>query len=288
VRRGFFLQDRRAVSDVIGTVLLLGITVSLFAVLSVAVLSELHQNPPPHNVEFRVDKVDQRTTITSVWGEALPIADVRLIYQLNGVRTITDLSDPALLPNLVQGGVGSTASWDLGESLRMACPAASTDCAYPGRDVRNISVVQRGSNFVLFSSEPGVLRGSVVNPVADLSVRITGIDDPAQAPGAPIHATGSFVVKALVANEGVLSTPPAASFTVRFYIDGVQFFTFVRTGPLGHGESFTVDLSSAPPSPTMNRPAGTYAIRATVDSSVAFSEASMANNQYTRTLQVVP
>lgn len=293
-----FGEDTRSVSDVIGTVLLLGITTALFSVFSVAVLDQLDRNPPPSNVEFRVDSNDERTTLVAVWGESLEIQETRLLYEVGGVRTVGMLSEEPLFSNLIHRGVPNSR-WDLGEALKLACPVGET-CAHPGETVKDITVTQTSSNAVVFSSEPGVSPGSLVNPVPDLIVTIQSIDDPNLGPERPfpynldsnsalcpaanddLYTSGGIVIKAAVSNAGIIPTPTGSTLTVKFYLDGVPFHTIQRSQFLAAGESFTTQ--NDPPITVL---AGLHSIRVEVTKAPSFTEATQANNQATRSSEVV-
>lgn len=302
-----FGEDTRSVSDVIGTVLLLGITTALFSVFSVAVLDQLDRNPPPSNVEFRVDSNDERTTIVHVWGESLDVDDLRLFYEKGALpRLPYMLSD---LPDwsLVHRPGGLDTRWDLGEALRLGCPASEgpDGCAYPGETVANITVTQTTSNAVLFSSEPGVTPGSLVNPAPDLVVGIQGVDDPnldppplgtdidsdsAVCPAAndDLYVLGSVVLAATISNAGIIPTPTGSTLTVSFYWDGDPVPlspsdpSATRSQFLAAGESFTARSREVAASS-----AGSHSIRVEVTASPAFTEATLLNNKATKAFDIV-
>ncbi len=284
MRRGFG-SGETAVSDVIGTVLLLGITVGAFSVLAVAVLDQFERSPPPARVEFRVDTANQRTSITSVWGEPLGLDDTQLIYSLDGVRTTRDFSNATIRGNLTQRAAGSNESWEVGESLRLACPALGS-CAHPGRNVTNVSVIQFSSNSVVFSSEPGVSRGALINPVADLVVTIVSIVNP--DPSLPnlgnhYYDGGDLRITAKVANVGVIATPNGGTFQVTFLVDATSFPPYTHSTFLGPGDSFitsvTVDKSLLD--------LGPHSLRVRVNASMSFLEAGYTNNEATSSIEIV-
>jgi hypothetical protein len=280
MRRGFGCGET-AVSDVIGTVLLLGITVSAFSVLSIAVLDQFDRNPPPARIEFRVDSVGPRTSITAVWGEPLDVEETKLIYEVDNARTIRDLDAAPLSTNLVHHIPDSLGRWDVGETLRLACPVGEA-CAYPGKRVTNVSVVQKDANTVIFSSETGVGRGSILNSVADLVLTIESITDPAR-PTAPLYAGGTIQTVVKVRNDGVLAVPSDRQIDVAFFLDGstTPFHTDLFLGGLVPGGSFVMTA----PSFTASTAAHSLRVLATTTPSVI--EAGYGNNEVTRAFTVV-
>lgn len=282
MRRRFGSGDD-AVSDVVGTVLLLGITVAAFSVLSVAVLDQFDRNPPPARVEFRVDTVGSRTSITAVWGESIDIEDTKLIYEINYARTIREVHLSPLAGNLIHRIPDSLTSWDVGETIRLSCPVGET-CAHPGDRITNVSVVQTLSNTVLFSSEPGVSRGSILNPVADLLLTVESITDPLRAPTEPLYSGGTIQSVVKIRNDGVLSIPADRQLNIRFYVDGstTPFHTSTQTGGLAPGAFFFVTTT-----PAFTATTGTHSLRAVVEATPAVIEAAYGNNEVIRAFTVV-
>lgn len=274
-----------AVSELVGTVLLLGITVVLFSVLSVAVLGQLSGTEPPRNVDFRVYDLDdhRRVTMTAVWGQSLEISETELIYEVDYVRRSTRLTEVPLASNLRHRDLGSPEAWDLGESLRLACPVVEI-CAHPDKRVTNISVIQSDANTVIFSSEPGVVRGAIVNPVPDLQITITSIQDPMRPLGEPYYYNGgTFVISTIITNVGLLSTPTGSDIRVQYYLDGspTPFHTFVRTSFLAPADSF----SPSPHTP-LALASGTHTVRVRVEGIPSFLEARLDNNERIRSFEV--
>lgn len=282
MRRGF-ARGETAVSDVIGTVLLLGITVSAFSVLAVAVLDQFERNPPPARIEFRVDSAGGRTSITATWGESIDVDDTRLLYELDGARTVRDLDVAPLSTNLLHRIPDSNARWDVGEILRLSCPLGEA-CAHPGARVTNVSVLQKLANTVLFSSEEGVSRGSVLNPVADLLPALESLRDPLRLPSDPLFAGGTIEAAVRVRNDGVLPIPLDRRLVVTFHLDGnpSPFHTFTQTGGLALGASFTATT------PPFTAPAGAHTLRAFAEAEPAVIEAGYGNNEVVSAFLVVP
>ncbi|HLE47360.1 MAG TPA: type IV pilin N-terminal domain-containing protein [Candidatus Thermoplasmatota archaeon] len=277
-----YRTDQNAVSDTVGTVLLVGITVALFAGLSVVVMDELQRSPPPPDVEFQVSTIDGRTTVALVWGEPLELDDSTLLFSIDSLRQTLPLTDAALAPHLAQLADGSAARWDLGESLRLACPLAES-CAYPGQEAGNVTIIQASASTVLFSSEPGVVPGDIVSPVADLVASIGPPYDPLRTPGEPLYAGGTFVVPTTVSNGGLLATASGSTVTASYYLDGsaTPFHSYSRPGLLAPGASFLVE--NVP----LSLAQGSHSVRVHVEATPPFAEAGLANNDATVTLNVV-
>lgn len=143
-----------AVSEVVGTILLLGITVAAFSGLAVAVQERLDTNPPPPNARFELQKEGPNLTVVHRWGESVPIKNLRVIYN-NGtdhtVETVPELSTFSA----AKGGKGDM--WDLGERLIIACPDKTLYvCMGKGHNQdENILLVDDASRTVLFEINEG-------------------------------------------------------------------------------------------------------------------------------------
>ena len=282
MRRGFG-RGETAVSDVIGTVLLLGITVGAFSVLAIAVLDQFERNPPPARIEFRVDTLGSRTSITAIWGESLEVDDTKLIYEVDDARTIHELDVAPLSLHLLHRIPDSTTTWDVGETIRLACPIGEL-CAHPGKTVANVSVIQKGANTVIFSSEPGVQRGSTLTPVADVVLTLVEIKDPLRPATDPLYAGGSIEGKVKIRNDGVLPIPTDRQILVSFFLDGstTAFHTEAQTGGLLPGAFYLVT------SPALSLSSGAHSLHVTVSASPSVIEAGYGNNELTQAFTIVP
>jgi hypothetical protein len=147
-------RPEAAVSEVIGTILLLGITVAAFSGLAVAVQARLDTNPPPPNARFELQKEGPNLTVVHRWGESVPLKALRVIYN-NGTNH-TKETVPALSTfNAAKGG--EPDMWDLGERLIIACPDKKLYvCMGKGHNQdESIILVDDTSQTVLFEINEG-------------------------------------------------------------------------------------------------------------------------------------
>src|SRR5688572_27429791 len=112
-----FRHEQTALSEVVGTVLLLAITIVAFAGLAVAVQARLETAPPPPNVRFDLLHEGQSMTLVHRWGESVKVDELRFIYDLKGVRTEVDLTQRPELAGARED------MWDIGEDMVVICPA---------------------------------------------------------------------------------------------------------------------------------------------------------------------
>ncbi len=132
-------KSNEAVSEIVGTVLLLGMTVSLFSLLSFTVLSYPF-NPSPPSVNL-VGYMGGNNTAADIiiehyGGDSLDITTSKVIVNINGTSTdvnITNLNDS-----------NKNAMWDLGE--RLVYPVGNV----AGKQVE-VTVADTRSNSVIMS-----------------------------------------------------------------------------------------------------------------------------------------
>lgn len=128
-------RSNEAVSEIIGTILLLSIAVSLFSLLSFVVLSYPF-NPSPPSVNLVGSISGTNMTLEHYGGDSLDVTS-KVIIMINGTSTnvnITEFLDDSNNNNL----------WDIGEKL-----------VYPVGDVTGgqveVTVVDAKSNSIIMS-----------------------------------------------------------------------------------------------------------------------------------------
>jgi flagellin-like protein len=120
------LRDDRAVSSVIGTVLMLGITVTVFAAFSLVVLDGLEEEPRPPRTDLRV-LAGERLLIQHQGGEALQLAHGLLVVNVGGQEQVVPLTT-------LGSEFDGADHWRIGTSLCISC-------LYPGQDIQGILLV---------------------------------------------------------------------------------------------------------------------------------------------------
>lgn len=231
--------DDAAVSEVVGTLLLVAISIVLFSGLSVVVYQQMQTSPVPANVDLRLEVDGDWTTMTHVWGESLPVDEVRLLIEVGGTRGQYDLDEAPLADHLDHVPSGSVEQWDLGETLWLRCPSGG-DCAFPSETLGYVTSVDERANAVVFSNQPGVTPGLILNPLPDLSVATEPVEDLSPADG--MYEDCQYVFRAVVANTGL--EPTEDPIVTKFYLDGdgTAFHTDTRSTPLQVGSSYVVTV----------------------------------------------
>jgi FlaG/FlaF family flagellin (archaellin) len=109
------IRSIQAVSEVVGVVLLLGITLSLFAVLNTFVFSfSFDTSAPSVNLIGTIDKSNDVVYIKHNGGDSLP-GDIKVLIQI-GSQTYQKTSGELLIDT------NTDTKWNFGENLRFDSP----------------------------------------------------------------------------------------------------------------------------------------------------------------------
>jgi FlaG/FlaF family flagellin (archaellin) len=128
-------SDERAVSEIIGTMLLLAMAVGLFAVVSIVVLSFLHA-PASVHASFEAVMADGNVTIYHGGGDDLNSRD-SIIFEINGTRVAKTVGECLEDKN-------NDGKWNIGEKIIYAPPS--------GTEPIDITVVSKEANRAVFSA----------------------------------------------------------------------------------------------------------------------------------------
>ncbi|HLF16722.1 MAG TPA: type IV pilin N-terminal domain-containing protein [Candidatus Thermoplasmatota archaeon] len=121
--RGSTIRPRRddAVSSVMGTVLMLSITVSIFGGLSYWVLNEFNGDAVAPRASLAIASTDSGYVVTHAGGEPVQVSDGTLYVNVDGAQQAIPLT------SLVGDSCGTLPSgatqWTIGESLYITCYA---------------------------------------------------------------------------------------------------------------------------------------------------------------------
>ena len=103
------MMDEDGVSEIIGVLLLLGISVGLFSVVYYSILStEPAPRAPPLNVISTID--DKNLTILHAGGEPIDL-DTRIIVTVDGATS------EDVIENYLDASAKSNNKWDMGEEI---------------------------------------------------------------------------------------------------------------------------------------------------------------------------
>lgn len=184
-----------AVSSVVGTVLMLGITIAVFAGFSVVVIDRMADDSADQ-VRTLLDAETQegRLLLRHTGGEPLSLDDGTLLLVVDGADVERPLSD-------VADQVADGAMWRIGESLCLAGP--QPPCLYGTGQVSDVRVV--AANQLAF---PGLLDGVVAVPVTTFVATATATTGSVAAFGAAQSALDGGAEATFT--EGAATVPPGS------------------------------------------------------------------------------
>lgn len=240
-----------AVSSVIGTVLMLGITVTVFSGVSLVVLSEVGENSDSIHADLSILEGEAAVLLRHGGGESIPLSSGHLLVNVEGSEQEVPLSQ-------FSAETADPDQLDIGDSLCISC-------LYPGQEVLGVVVIA-DQGILLAHGERGTPQG-LAQP--DLSVGLLSAD-----PAAPWNGT-TVTFEIRVENIGAAS---AVASSVRFLVDDVEVDS-ASVGPLAPGANATVNG-------TWTAATGSVVVRAVVDPTDLIAEEDEANNDAALVLDV--
>ena len=91
-------EDCKAVSEVIGQVLMIAIVVLAFSAISAIIFSDVIVNPPhtPHtDLSEKINTVDDTLTILHSGGETIDLKAIKILVSVNGIQNEFIVPDPS-------------------------------------------------------------------------------------------------------------------------------------------------------------------------------------------------
>ncbi len=242
-------MDDNAVSSVVGTVLILAITVTTFTGLSLVVLDAVEEAQAAPRANIDIQQRGQQFVISHGGGDALDADQTTIVVYSQGIRTTYNL-----------GAIDLDGLWGPGEIICIPCIHG---------DANGIEVIVRhGGSSVLASAGTTGAAGPDGGAV-DLHIPVAHAD--LFVPGSPSK------FRATVHNQG---PEPAAAFAVRFSVDGTPLGATKTVPALASGESVVVE------SDAWTAVAGTHRIVILADPHAAVAESDESNNQKIATFVV--
>lgn len=263
-----------SVSSVVGTILMLGVTVTVFGGFAVVALGYLHDQPQAPRSDLAVVQGAQSLLLTHKGGESFAVAGSILYVNVDGdgdgvgheVRIpLTDTALAALTPPKSLAALGVGADWGVGDTLCVWGSGAS--CLYDPANVDVLGAFLVDDGRLLLDNGERGLPGAEPTTFADLTIALVS-----QSPVTPGPAQAvTWTVR--VANGGSAATG-AVPLVVRIEVDGAQVALATANGPLAVGA--TLDATGTP---SWSGAAGTHSLRLTVDPAGAVRETNEGNNQ---------
>lgn len=153
-------------SSVVGTVLMLGITIAVFAGFSLVVLEEFEGSSGRLRADLGAVQEGDRYVLQHRGGDPVPLEQVTLRLAIDGVPTEMPLTDLA-------GQTADGTLWHVGESLCLSGP--QPPCEHDGSQITDLLVVH--DNAVVFADTGGstVVPGTTVTYLSGATVATGGL-----------------------------------------------------------------------------------------------------------------
>lgn len=255
-----------AVSSVVGTILMLGITVTVFAGVSLVVLAYFQGEETPPRTDIGLVEQGESYLLVNRGGESLPLGTI-VSYNLNGTQHSKTLQQ-----------LGFSAPWNPGVSICIRGQDASC-LSNPTSDPQYARNVVLGSfvavNNALIASEgvvasaTGSSSSSSAAPTVDLTITVLTVSP--TSPGVGQSTTFTATLR----NGG--STATLVAPQVQFRVDGVVLGA-TKTAPAVLAAGATVQLTS---DAWIAVGASSHTATATADPAGLIAETSEANNALT-------
>jgi FlaG/FlaF family flagellin (archaellin) len=129
-----------SVSSVVGTILMLAVTVSVFGGLSIVVLAEIRSNDPPPQADLAFTADGDRAVLTHQGGEPIPLEGSFLLLNVNGAEIRYDLTE-------VADQTSDGRFWRIGETLCLSGPDPADPaipCLVDGLPILGVAIVAGG------------------------------------------------------------------------------------------------------------------------------------------------
>lgn len=105
------------VSEIVGTVIVLGLVVALFSILSLTAMGFVGQSSDPPRSDIHAIQRGDQVLIVHEGGDPMPLRTLLLTRDLSGVTTQTPITD-------LTADFDPTDAWRLGQSICISCSFA--------------------------------------------------------------------------------------------------------------------------------------------------------------------
>jgi len=140
-------RKNQAVSEIVGTVLLLGIAIAMFALVQLFAFGLLNENPNSPSVRLIGSYDDTNIIIFHNGGESLP-SNTKILFTINGANTRINVSDDDYFYlNESNSKEPNNGKWDIGEKIEYPIPPI----LLPVNSL-SVTVVDVSSNSVIMSA----------------------------------------------------------------------------------------------------------------------------------------
>lgn len=215
-----------AVSSVVGTVLMLGITVAVFTAFAVVVLSSVTSAPRAPRAELGVLQEGSSYLLVNHGGEAVELGGGHIVLNVGGTPRTVPLSTFA-----AAGYVGS-GTWTAGQSICIAGPSTATRTCYidtasqPNPDVRGVAIVVEDAALAM----AGVLSGGASEACSTDTQAPTALW--VQAPSDVSVATVGAVTVTATASDDCSGVDPGVTPSLSWRLEDGSGVAYTNAGPM--------------------------------------------------------
>jgi hypothetical protein len=209
-------NKNQAVSEVIGTILLLGISVTIFSVVYTSFLS-VDAQPPAPTVDIMGTVHENYLILEHGGGEDVDL-DFRIIVRYHNLQDINpdsspDMTEVLVYRDVIDNGIGNNGKWNIGEKLVFNLSSLDKYSQFQPID---IMVVDSQSNSAVMM---GTLKESPV-PAEPPKFANVGIADIYCTPDTVSENASDVTLYFTVENYG---DKPATGFNYTILIEGTEF-----------------------------------------------------------------
>lgn len=200
-------QAEGGVSSVVGTVLMLAVTIAVFGGLSVVVLAEIRSTESPPEADLAFVNDGTRAILTHRGGEPIPLEGSFLLLNVDGSEVRLEMTDAAIASQTADG-----KAWRIGETLCLSGSspsAAGRTCLFEAQTILGVAVIAGGG----LLADEGLRAADVVVQVTYVSGSTTTKGTVGPLAAAQDGADGSA---ATTITEGSTFTPAGTGGPTKF------------------------------------------------------------------------
>lgn len=265
-------SSESAVSSVVGTVLMLGITVAVFGGLSVMALSYVQGQGHAARADLAAVAQEESLLFTHKGGESLTAAGGTLYVNRDGYEVAVPITDAGLAPyGKSLATLGLDDGWNLGDTLCVWGQASN--CLFDPDNEEILGAFFVADNTLLLQNGVRGLTGEAPKP--NLQVELLG-----QSPAQP--AMGQATTWTVRVNNVGAGGMTSSSVLVSIAVDNGVVATATVPGPIGSGASATATSSA-----WVSTTAGNHALLLTVDLADSIDETNEADNTASSSFMVL-
>lgn len=218
-----------AVSSVIGTILMVAVTVTVFAGVSIVVLGEFGESGSTNSAKLRAEQGEGTLVLSHEGGDPMELSDGYVSMSVNGVPTVIQFADVR-----IAGQTASGSQWAIGDNVCVI--GAAAQCIYPlGTTFTDLQVVY--ANTLILTGATGASGGGGgpgPGLLPDLVPSNLGVTN-------ATSAGANAVVSVRVSNAGTLTL--AGATDAALLVDGLEVSRQAIPVPMAAGANATMQFN---------------------------------------------